>query len=61
MMMVEQKRYESFLRLRQALAWPLYAVSVVLDFASVALGRLAAWTPDARLSRLPDRQRWPFL
>jgi hypothetical protein len=43
MMMVEQKRYESFLRLRQALAWPLYAVSVVLDFASVALGRLATW------------------
>jgi hypothetical protein len=32
-----------FLRLRQALALPIYAVSVVLDYASVALGRLAAW------------------
>jgi hypothetical protein len=31
------------LRLRQAAAWPIYLISVILDFASVALGRLAAW------------------
>lgn len=31
-----------FLRLRQAIALPLYTVSLILDFASVALGRLAA-------------------
>jgi hypothetical protein len=31
-----------FLRLRQALALPIYALSLIPDFASVALGRLAA-------------------
>jgi hypothetical protein len=32
-----------FIRLRQAIALPLYIASLILDFASVALGRLAAW------------------
>jgi len=31
------------LRLRHALALPLYTVSLLLDFVSAALGRLAAW------------------
>ena len=31
------------LRLRRALALPLYAASLVLDYASAALGQLAAW------------------
>jgi len=30
-------------RLRQAVALPLYTVALLLDFASAALGRLAAW------------------
>ena len=29
------------IRLRQAIALPIYAVSLILDFASAALGRLA--------------------
>jgi hypothetical protein len=32
-----------FLRLRQAVAWPIYLISLILDYASAALGRLAAW------------------
>jgi hypothetical protein len=31
------------LRLRQTAACPIYTLSLILDFASVALGRLAAW------------------
>ena len=31
------------LRLRQAAALPLYAVSLILDYTAAALGRLAAW------------------
>jgi hypothetical protein len=31
------------LRVRHALALPIYALSLILDFASAALGRLAAW------------------
>jgi hypothetical protein len=31
------------LRFRRALALPIYTLSLILDFASVALGRLAAW------------------
>jgi hypothetical protein len=30
-------------QLRQALALPIYVISLILDVASVALGRLAAW------------------
>ena len=30
------------LRLRQAIALPIYTLSLILDFAGVALGRLAA-------------------
>jgi hypothetical protein len=29
-------------RLRQAAVWPIYLISLILDFASAALGRLAA-------------------
>jgi hypothetical protein len=29
-------------RLRQAAAWPIYLISLILDFTSAALGRLAA-------------------
>jgi hypothetical protein len=37
-------KYESrFLRLRQAAAWPIYLIALILDFASAGLGRLAAW------------------
>jgi hypothetical protein len=42
-MMVEQQQHESVvLRVRQALALPLYTISLILDFASEALGFLAA-------------------
>jgi hypothetical protein len=34
---------EAIGRLRQALALPIYAVALALDFAGTALGRLAAW------------------
>jgi hypothetical protein len=32
-----------WLRLRRALALPLYAVALLLDLAGAAIGRLAAW------------------
>jgi hypothetical protein len=32
-----------FIRLRRALALPIYTLSLILDLASGALGRLAAW------------------
>ena len=31
------------IRLRQALAMPIYVVALVLDYTAAALGRLAAW------------------
>jgi hypothetical protein len=31
------------LRARHALAVPIYTISLILDFVSVGLGRLAAW------------------
>jgi hypothetical protein len=31
------------IRIRQAIALPIYTVALILDFASAALGRLAAW------------------
>lgn len=45
------------LRLRRALALPLYAASLILDYASAALGQLAAWVagddwPDSPLPSL---------
>jgi hypothetical protein len=33
----------AWLRLRQAIALPVYTVALVLDYLSAALGRLAAW------------------
>ena len=44
-MMVEQfpEPDPLLLRLRHAAAWPVYLISLILDYASVALGRLAAW------------------
>jgi hypothetical protein len=30
-------------RLRRAVAWPIYAIALVLDFPSDGLGTLAAW------------------
>jgi hypothetical protein len=42
-MMVEQFPEPDPLRLRQAVAWPMYLLSLILDYASVALARLAAW------------------
>jgi hypothetical protein len=36
-------RTRRFLRLRHAIARPIYTLSMVLDFTSVALGRLATW------------------
>jgi hypothetical protein len=33
-------------RLRQAAAWPIYLISLILDFTSAALGRLAAAAGD---------------
>jgi hypothetical protein len=40
----DHKATEGFrlLSLRQAIALPIYPLSLILDFASVALGRLAA-------------------
>jgi len=32
-----------FIRLRRAAALPIYTLALILDFASAALGRLAAW------------------
>ena len=36
-------RIRPFSRLRQAIALPVYAVALLMDYVSVALGRLAAW------------------
>ena len=37
------ERERTSIRIRQAIALPIYAVALILDFASDALGRLAAW------------------
>ena len=37
---------EAFGRFRQAVALPLYAVALVLDYLSDALSRLTAWIAD---------------
>jgi hypothetical protein len=34
---------EAFGRLRQALALPIYALALILDYSAGALGQLAAW------------------
>jgi hypothetical protein len=31
------------MRIRRAVAWPIYLISLILDYASTALNRLAAW------------------
>jgi hypothetical protein len=44
MMMVEQQRPVSVLRrVRQAVALPIYALALILDFSASAVGNLAAW------------------
>jgi len=44
MMMVEQQeRGAVILRIRQALALPIYTVALILDYTAAALGKLAAW------------------
>jgi hypothetical protein len=52
----------AYLRLRQTLALPIYTLSLILDFASAALGRLAAlWSPptgrDSHLHAMAPRQK----
>ncbi len=39
----QQEPISAVLRIRQAFALPIYTVALILDFASAALGRLAAW------------------
>jgi hypothetical protein len=42
-MLALHHRKSRLLELRQAIALPLYAVALVLSYASDALGHLAAW------------------
>jgi hypothetical protein len=44
MMMVEQQEHVSVaLRIRRALAMPIYVLSLILDYAGSAFACLAAW------------------
>jgi hypothetical protein len=43
-MVIDQKRISVRLRLRRALALPIYTVALLLDYVTAALGWLAAWT-----------------
>jgi len=42
--MIEQFQPQPLcLRLRQAMAWPIYTIALVFDLVSAGPGRLAAW------------------
>jgi hypothetical protein len=41
--LVLRHRKSRVLGLRQTIALPVYAVALILDYLSAALGRLAAW------------------
>jgi hypothetical protein len=58
MMMVEQQeRVSAVLRVRQALALPLYTIALVLEVAASAFGHLAANQPFHEAVKRPDN-RW---
>jgi hypothetical protein len=40
--MIDPRPALIIVRARRAVAWPLYAISLIMDFASAALGSLAA-------------------
>jgi hypothetical protein len=39
------------------LTWPIYAIALILDFASFALGRLDRWRRLAAIAPLPTLGR----
>jgi hypothetical protein len=40
--MIDPRPVPFIVRARRAVAWPLYAIALILDFASAALGSFAA-------------------